>query len=90
MYNFVNWNKDENVHRFACAIRGELLERKRDSFEILYTGYIFYIVNIKREIEKDRKRKKIERRVIEIVRERERKREIEKREREKERERERK
>jgi hypothetical protein len=28
-------NKDENVHRFALiAIRGELLERERDSFGI--------------------------------------------------------
>ena len=35
-------NKDENVHRIALsAIRGELLERDRDSFGILFTGYLF-------------------------------------------------
>ena len=44
-------NKDENVHRFALsAIRGEHLERERkrkiekDSFEILYTGYLLGIL----------------------------------------------
>ena len=42
-------NKDENVHRFALTtIKGELLER--ESFGILYTGYILSIVKIKREI----------------------------------------
>ena len=30
--------KDENVYRFA--LRGELLERERDSFGISYTGYL--------------------------------------------------
>ena len=44
-------NKDKNVHRFALsAIRGELLERERergkeikrerDSFGLLFTGYL--------------------------------------------------
>ena len=48
-------NKYENFHRFALsAIRGELLERERYSFGILYTGYLLSIVNIKREIEIDR------------------------------------
>ena len=49
-------NMDESVHRFALSkIRGGLLERekKRDSFWILYTGYLFSIVKIKREIEKE-------------------------------------
>ena len=33
-----NYNKDGNVHRFALsAIKSKLLERKRDSFGILYT-----------------------------------------------------
>ena len=33
--------KDENVYRFALiALRGELLERERDSFGISYTGYL--------------------------------------------------
>jgi hypothetical protein len=34
-------NKDKNAHRFVFnAIRGELLERKRDTFGILYMGYL--------------------------------------------------
>ena len=44
-------NKDENVHRFALsAIRGEHLERERkskrerESFWILYTGYLLEIL----------------------------------------------
>ena len=59
-----NWsefleNKDENVHRLALsAIRGELLEREGDSFGILYIGYLLSIVKIKREIERERERKK--------------------------------
>ena len=47
-------NKDKNVHKNALnAIRGDLLEgerekvRERDSFGILYTGYILFIVKIK-------------------------------------------
>ena len=50
--------RDENVHRFEfSAIRGELLERKkreieRDSFGILYTGYLLSIVMTKRERER--------------------------------------
>ena len=49
-----NLNKDENAHRFALsAIRGELLERERDSFGILqYTGYLLSVVKIKKEIER--------------------------------------
>ena len=48
-------NKDENVHRFALsAIRGELLERERDSFGILNTGYLLSLE--KREREKERER----------------------------------
>ena len=50
-------NKDENFHRFALsAIREELLERERekererDSFGILYTGYLLSIVKIKRDL----------------------------------------
>ena len=54
-HNF-SQNKDENVHR--CAIRGELLERERDSFGILYTGYLLSIVKIKREIERGKKRER--------------------------------
>ena len=55
------------------AIRGELLERERDSFGILYTGYLLSIVKIKRErIEREKKeRGKRERRRRERVRERE-------------------
>ena len=75
-------NKDENVHRFALsAIRGDLLEgerekkRERDSFGILYTGYLF-IVKIKREIERERERERGKREgyllsLIKIKRERE-------------------
>ena len=51
------------------AKRGELFarewERKRDSFGILYTGYLLSIVNIKRVIEresKERGKREIERR----------------------------
>ena len=64
-------NKDENVHRFALsAIRGKLLERKRerDIFGILYKGYLLSIVKIKKERERER----------ESEREREREREKEK------------
>jgi hypothetical protein len=38
------------------AIRGELLERERDSFGILYTGYLLSIVKIKREKERKSER----------------------------------
>ena len=49
--------KGQNVHRFALrAIIGELLER--DSFEILYTGYLLSIVKIKRERENDKKKER--------------------------------
>ena len=61
-------NKDENVHRFALrATRGKLLEtgrekeRDRDSLGILYTGYLLSIVNIKKEIERERKERRRER-----------------------------
>ena len=48
-------NKEENVHRFALsAISKELLER--DSFGILYTGYLLFLVKIKRERERERER----------------------------------
>ena len=52
---------------------GELLERERDRFGILYTGYLLSIVKIKRErIEREKKeRGKRERRRRERVRERE-------------------
>ena len=50
------FNKDENGHRFALnAIRGVLFERERNSFGILYTGYLLSIVKIKRERERERK-----------------------------------
>ena len=40
-------NKDDNVHRFALsAITGKLLERERDSFRILYPGYLLSIVKL--------------------------------------------
>ena len=68
---------------FINTIRGEFLERERerDSFGILYTGYLLSIVKIKRKVERERDREgKRER-----ERERERKREKE-RDREKERE----
>ena len=49
------FNKEENAHRFVLsAIRVELLERERDSFGILYTGYLLSIVKIKKEIERER------------------------------------
>ena len=48
-------NEDENVHRFALsAIRGGVLERERDSFGILYKGYLKSRVKIKRERNKER------------------------------------
>ena len=45
------------------AIRGKLSEkekkkRERDSFGILYTGYLLYIVKIKREIDKKERGKR--------------------------------
>ena len=40
------------------AIRGELLERERDSFWILYTGYLLSIIKITREREKKRERER--------------------------------
>ena len=47
--------KDENAHRFALnATRGKLLERERESFGILYTGYLLSIVKIKKEIDRER------------------------------------
>ena len=50
---------NENVHRFAfIARKGELLERERDSFGILYTGYLLSIVKIKREIEREKERER--------------------------------
>ena len=52
-----------------CALRGELLERERDSFGILYTGYLLSIVKIKRGRERQRERER------ETERERERERE---------------
>ena len=87
---------DKNVHRFTLsAIRGKLLKRKRegerDSFGILYTGYLLSIVKkkIKREVERERENKEIERKNKKRKkRKRERKREKE-RERKKEKERER-
>ena len=58
-------NKDENVHSFPLsAIRVELLERmkererEKDSFGMLYTGYILYIVKIMREM-KEREMKRL-------------------------------
>ena len=48
-------NKDKNVHRFALsAIRGELLERERDSFEIFLTGYLLSIVRLRERVRKER------------------------------------
>ena len=52
-------NHDEKVHRFALsAIRGEVLERERvrDSFWILYTGYLLSIVKTMSEIDRERER----------------------------------
>ena len=52
---------DENVHRFdLSAIRGTFGEREkeRDSFRILYTGYLLSIVKIKRKREKREKESK--------------------------------
>jgi hypothetical protein len=49
--------------------QGRKQKRDRDSFGILYTGYLLSIVKIKREIERERERKR------EKERERERKRE---------------
>ena len=47
-------NKDENVNRLVLrVIRGELLERERDSFGILYTVYLLSIVKIKRVIRRE-------------------------------------
>ena len=46
------------------------MERERESFLILYTGYLLSIVKIKKEIERERER------VREIERERKRKREF--------------
>ena len=60
-------NKDENVHNSVkCNKSRTIGERKwkseRYSFGILYTGYLLYIVKIKREREKERgKRGKRER-----------------------------
>ena len=53
-------NKDENVHRYALsAISGEFLERERDSFGILYTGYLLSILRLReREIERERERER--------------------------------
>ena len=52
-------NKGENAHRFSLsAIRGELLERERDNFGILYTGYLLSIVKIEKEIERMRERER--------------------------------
>ena len=62
MYHYYLFrNKDENAHRFALSsIRGELLERERekeiDSFGILYTGYLFSLVKIKKGIEREGER----------------------------------
>ena len=82
-----NYNKDENVHRFALsAIRGELLERKwkrekekerekkreRDSSGILYTGYLLSIVKIKIKRARQRERNRERERMIERERERQR------------------
>ena len=36
-------------------------ERERDSFGLLYTGYLLFIVKIKRDREKDKKREERER-----------------------------
>ena len=64
-------NREKNVHRFAlirCNKRGTFeiereremkrKERERDSFWILYTGYLLSIVKIKREKEGEGKRDK--------------------------------
>ena len=53
-------NKDENVHRFALgAIEGNFWrEKERDSFGILYAGYLLSIVQIKREKEGDREKER--------------------------------
>ena len=59
MGHWIWYNKDENVHRFALsAMRGKLLERERDNFGILFTGYLLSIVKIEREIEIKREREK--------------------------------
>ena len=45
-------NKDENVHRFSLSeIIGKILERGRekDSFGILYTGYILSVTHYQRQ-----------------------------------------
>ena len=55
---------DVNFHRFALrAIKGELLEGKerekeRDSFGILYTGFLLSIVKIKRDRDERRERER--------------------------------
>ena len=62
------------------------MERERDSFGILYTGYLLSIVKIKREIERDRERgRKRERKEREREREREREKEGERERKERER-----
>ena len=56
-------DKDENVHWFVLStLRGNLLEierekkrerEERDSFGNLYTGYLLFIIKIKREIDRE-------------------------------------
>ena len=64
---FVN-NKDEKAHRFALSgdiwrekerERERKRGRERNSFGILYTGYLLSIVKIKREIEINRNRQSV-------------------------------
>ena len=40
-----------------CNTRGTFGEKKQDSFETIYTGYLLFIVKIKREIKRERKEK---------------------------------
>ena len=76
-YNSVNADvvikqidKQRKLRRFALsAIRRELLERERerDSFGILYTGYLLFIVKIKREIKRKIKRERKERERVSVT-----------------------
>ena len=49
-------NKDENVHRFALsAIRGELLERKREFWDFIHGLPIIHSKDYERDRERERK-----------------------------------
>ena len=64
-------NKDETVHR-------TLGEKERDSFRILYTGYLVSILKIKSEIDREREREREKENDKESEKERDREREQQK------------